>query len=277
MLLILVGLVAFVNLKSFPSYQDVVIQDIQFEVTPELVLHGKKLVDHDCAGCHKGTSSKYEGMKFEDLAAHEAFGTIYTPNITQHPEYGIGSYSEGELYRLLRTGVKKNGQVMLPIMPRYVTTSDEDIFAMIAYLKSEDPAVQASDKKHPAYQPSMLAKMLLNFMIQPASYKEKYPAKPAIADTLAYGAYAVNDLYGCYFCHSQSLEEWNLENPSQTPGYLGGGTSFKLIEYEVVSPSLIMDGESDVSQWTIEDLSTPLNTDNGPVSPPIKDRCTLIP
>ena len=254
LLLIILVFTLYVNFKSFPTYESVEIRDIKVNKSPEVIALGKKLVDHDCAGCHRGSAKQYEGMLFEDITANETFGDIYTPNITQHPDHGIGKYSEGELYRLLRTGVKKDGTVLLPVMPRYLTMSDEDLNAIIAYLKSNDEAIQPSAKEHPVYQPSLLAKVLLNFVIQPEAYKTNYPQKPSILDSLLYGAYAVNDLYGCFFCHSKSLEEWNMENPKLTPGYLGGGTKFTMVDYEVVAPSLLMDGKSNVSNWTSDEF-----------------------
>ena len=249
-----IGLGTFVQFSSIPSYPDVPILDINVPMDSLTLVQGKKLIDHDCAGCHRAGNGKYEGKFFEDLNAHETFGTIYTSNITQDDETGIGTYSEGELYRLLRTGIKKNGQIMLPIMPIWVSAADEDIYAMIAFLKSSDSSVQPSSKKHPTYEPSFLAKALTNFVVMPFPYKDQYPQKPALSDSVAYGAYMVNASYGCYLCHSASLETWDLENPTMTPNYLGGGAEFNMGDYTVVGPSLLMDGQSNVSDWTIDEF-----------------------
>jgi cytochrome c2 len=215
---------------------------------------GKKIVEHDCAGCHRPSGRQYTGGLFEDIKANEAFGNIYVPNITQDKNSGIGEYTEAELYRLLRTGVKKNGKVMLPIMPRFVLLAEKDIHAIIAYLKSADIGVQATATNYPDYQPSLLAKGLLSFVFKPYPYKEAYPEKPAITDAIAHGEYLVNAQLGCYFCHSQSLDTWNLEQPTLTPGYLGGGTAFVNEGYTVVSSSLLMDGQSDVSKWSEDEF-----------------------
>lgn len=252
-ILAIVGIAAFVNFKSFPNYnEEVPAPDLSVELTPERVNAGQALVHQNCAGCHKGPNAKFEGMLFEDKVALETFGTIYTPNITQDKEYGIGNYTDGQLYRLLRTGIKADGELMLPLMPRLTIAADEDIHAIIAYLRSDAAPVQASQKQHPPFQPTFLAKALTNFVFKPMPFKEEYPAKPALSDSIAYGRYLVNNSYGCYFCHSGGLDAWDLDNPPNTPGYLGGGTEFVFPEHVVVSPSLLMDGESDVSKWSVD-------------------------
>lgn len=255
LILLVLGFVAFLNFKSLPTYdQEIPAPELEVALTPERIELGRKLVDHDCAGCHRGTGRQLDGMLFEDVAARKAFGDFHTPNITNHPEYGVGRYTDGELYRLLRTGVKKNGQNMLPVMPRFVIASDEDIYAIIAYLRSGEPLVAPSDKQTPPAQHSLLAKALLSFAIKPYPMKDDYPETPPPTDSLAYGEYLVGARYGCYFCHSASLEAWELENPEQTPGYLGGGTEFVLEDYTVASPSLLMDGNSDVSNWSLDEF-----------------------
>jgi mono/diheme cytochrome c family protein len=254
-LIALIGFAAFLKFKSLPNYDtEFPAPDLEVALTPERIELGRKLIDHNCAGCHQGNGRQLDGILFEDEAALKAFGTFYTPNITNHPEYGVGRYSDGELYRLLRTGIKKTGENMLPVMPRFVIASDEDIYAMIAYLRSGEPLVAASDQQHPTWKPSLLAKALLSFAIKPYPMKETYPETPLASDSLAMGAYLVNARFGCYFCHSASLESWDLEDPPKTPGYLGGGTEFAMPDYTVVAPSLLMDGLSDVSKWSVDEF-----------------------
>lgn len=247
-------LFAYISLKGIPNYQDeVAIRDISVAGTPEQVARGKGLVIQDCAGCHRGPEQEQlAGLRFEDEAAQEAFGELYVPNITQDPDHGIGTYTDGELYRLLRTGIKRNGEPLLPVMPRYPTAAEADVLAMIAFLRSDDPAVQPSQRSHPAYQPSFLAKGLLNFVVQPIPYLEVPEERPPLRDSLAYGAYLVNDALGCYLCHSAGLDQWDLLNPSATPGYLNGGTVFLMPDYTVTAPSLLPLDTAAVAEWTAE-------------------------
>ena len=250
--LLVAGFLAFLKFKPLPNYSDVPLKEINITADSATLALGRKLVDHNCAGCHRPEGQVYAGGYFEDEAAHKAFGTLYVPNITQSMENGIGDYTAAELYRLLRTGVNKEGKPLLPVMPRYVIMADEDLKAIIAYLQSSDQAVLADETAQPPHKPSLLAKGLLSFAIKPFPYKEQYPAKPPISDPVAYGKYLVDAQMGCYFCHSAGLDKWDMENPVNTEGYLGGGTAFLVKEDTIVSPSLLMDGESNVSQWTKE-------------------------
>jgi mono/diheme cytochrome c family protein len=249
-----VVLFAYVSMSGLPNYQEeIAVRDISVAGTPEQVARGKALVVQACAGCHRGEhQEQFAGLRFVDEAAHATFGEVYVPNITQSEAHGIGLYTDGELYRLLRTGIKRNGEPLLPIMPRLPTTAEADILAMIAFLRSDDPAVQPVEKAHPPFEPSFLAKALLNFVVKPIPYQEVADQRPNLSDSLAYGAYLVNDAYGCYHCHSASLEEWNLLAPPQTPGYLAGGTAFQLAEYTVTAPGILPLDTAAVAEWTAE-------------------------
>jgi len=92
------------------------------------------------------------------------FGILQFPNITPDPETGIGRYTDGELARLLRFGVKPNGQALLPIM-EYQNISDEDIVAIISYLRSRPPV----RREIPPTDLNLMGKALKAFMFTPES------------------------------------------------------------------------------------------------------------
>src|SRR5262245_53437454 len=94
------------------------------EITPERVARGRKIVSLTCMNCHQDpTTGKLTGKQVMD--APKQFGTIFSKNITKDPVHGIGSWSDGELIYLFRTGVDRNGQYLPPYMPRYPLASDE--------------------------------------------------------------------------------------------------------------------------------------------------------
>lgn len=253
-LIAVIGLASFVSFTDTPTYASVEIPDIQVKMDSQSIALGQKLVESNCAGCHKSKAGTFEGIYFDDPDA-AAFGDIYSSNITQHPEHGIGAYSDGELYRLLRTGVKRNNDLMLPMMPLWVNCSDEDIHAIIAYLKSDHKAVQASETDHPDYEPTFLAKALMKFMFKPTPYQSSYPERPKPTDMVALGEYLVEGDYLCYFCHSGNIAEANLLAPKESPNYLGGGTVFNMPNgSEILATNLRMDGASNISNWSYEEF-----------------------
>ena len=69
------------------------------------------------------------------------FGTVYATNITPDKETGIGSWSDKDIIRAMTTGVRPNGEWILPIMPHeaYSGIAEEDIKALITYLRTLKP------------------------------------------------------------------------------------------------------------------------------------------
>jgi len=66
------------------------------------------------------------------------WGTTYARNLTPDPETGIGSWSEDDIVKTIRTGQRADGSEVLPPMPwpMYSNMPDEDAYAIAAYLKS---------------------------------------------------------------------------------------------------------------------------------------------
>lgn len=106
----------------------------------------------DCTGCH--TPGKLLGKP--DLARLLAgsevgfgipgLGTFYPPNLTPDRETGLGNWSEADIAKAVRTGVRPDGRVLAPIMPydNYGALTDADAAALAAYLKSLKPVRNAA-------------------------------------------------------------------------------------------------------------------------------------
>jgi hypothetical protein len=62
-------------------------------------------------------------------------GSFRARNITPA---GISRYTDGELFRVITTGVTKEGKAMFPVMPyhNYGRMDEEDIKSIIAYIRS---------------------------------------------------------------------------------------------------------------------------------------------
>src|SRR5690606_14763866 len=75
-------------------------------------------------------------------------GVFVSANITPS---GIGEWTDGELYRLITTGVKRDGNPIFPIMPyqSYGKLDPEDIKSVIAYIRTLEPV----ETNHPVSKP----------------------------------------------------------------------------------------------------------------------------
>jgi mono/diheme cytochrome c family protein len=74
------------------------------------------------------------------------FGTFYGPNITPHPEAGIGRWSESDFVRAMRQGERPDGANYFPAFPypSFTQISDEDLKHLWAYLRSLSPNSRAN-------------------------------------------------------------------------------------------------------------------------------------
>lgn len=101
----------------------------------------------DCAGCHNEGAFSPEPQKGYLAGGTVGFevpgmGIFYPPNLSSHPDAGIGRWSEADIVKALRTGERPDGRVLAPAMPwpAYSKLSDADMRALAAYLKSLPPS-----------------------------------------------------------------------------------------------------------------------------------------
>ena len=260
----------YVRFSDIPSYENKAL-DLSIDGDSALIAEGARMASMMCANCHRSKDGKLGGNYMADA---QSFGEIYASNITQHPDYGIADYTDGELVYLLRTGIKKNGQYSPPYMPKYPNLSDQDINALIAFLRSDHPLVQPSDNQPPECKPSYIAKILSRIAWKPLPYPEKEIFAPPASDEVAFGKYISTAKFDCYACHSGSFETMDVMVPENSAGYFGGGNEmFDLDGNTILSPNLTMDELSGIGNWTkdqfIRMVKTGVKPDGSSVSYPM--------
>ncbi len=103
----------------------------------------------DCAGCHTpgvflGKPDMQRPLAGSEVGFHiPGLGVFFPPNLTPDRETGLGSWSEADIVKAVRQGVRPDGRVLAPIMPykSYGRLTDADASALVAYLKSLKPVV----------------------------------------------------------------------------------------------------------------------------------------
>ncbi|MBE7491491.1 MAG: c-type cytochrome [Planctomycetes bacterium] len=109
----------------------------------DAIARGEYLVKHvmGCGhnDCHR---ADFGGGPVMD---QQPIGRVYAPNITAGEGSVTKDYTGKDWARILRHGVKKNGKRAL-VMPSedYVTFSDSDLAAAIAYIKAQPPVNRES-------------------------------------------------------------------------------------------------------------------------------------
>ncbi len=77
----------------------------------------------DCTGCHtpgtflgKPDMQRYLGGSEVGFQI-PGLGIFYPPNLTPDPETGLGKWSEADVIKAVRTGVRPDRRQLAPIMP----------------------------------------------------------------------------------------------------------------------------------------------------------------
>jgi mono/diheme cytochrome c family protein len=111
-----------------------------------LVKRGSYLVNGilTCGNCHtpKGPKGDIMAKAFSGgLSWDEPPFKVTAPNITPDKDTGIGKWSDADIKKLLRTGVRPDGVHIAMIMPTgfYHIMTERDLNAVVAYLRTLKP------------------------------------------------------------------------------------------------------------------------------------------
>jgi len=224
------------------------VKDLKVEVTKERIDRGKYLANHVlvCVDCHsKRDWSKYsgpiipgtEGMGGEVFDQKMGFpGKYIAANITP---YSLANWSDGEIYRAITSGVGEKNNTIFPVMPfeAYGTLDDEDIYCVIAYLRSI-PAIKNDI-------PASASDFPVNFLINTMA-KEGLPTKrPPLQDSLKYGKY-ITTASGCIECHTPVTDKGDL---IMEKAYAGGREFPMEGDGTSVSMNITFDKKTGIGEW----------------------------
>jgi hypothetical protein len=247
---ITLGIITFLCVLEFKYPAVGAAPDLRIKPDSGKIERGKYLANHVtvCIDCHSqrdwnifagpmipGTEGK-GGEVFNEK--HGFPGTFYSKNITPA---GIGSWTDGEIYRAITSGVSKNGKAFFPVMPymNYNIMDTSDTYAIIAYLRTLKPI----ENTVPESSPNFPVNFMLRTMPKPAHPKQK----PEKSDVLAYGKYLTN-IAACDGCHTPQEKGKAIEGM-----YLAGGFEFPLLTGGVVrSSNLTSDKETGIGAWSKE-------------------------
>jgi mono/diheme cytochrome c family protein len=198
LLVIVGGILHVVGNGRLATAPEVATSPVTVPSGADAVARGEHLVQvvSECVGCH---GDNLAGTVFMDEAP---IGYVAAPNLTAG---GIGAtYADADWERAIRHGVGGDGRALV-IMPShwYKNLSDEDLGAMIAYLK-QLPAVDNDLKARDITFPGTVIFGVLTADTLPVNmidHDNVGLVKPPEEPTLAYGEYLVN-IAACGECHS---------------------------------------------------------------------------
>lgn len=223
--------------------------ELKVELSLENIERGKYLANHVmlCIDCHstrdwslfsgpmvQGTEGK-GGETFDQKLGFP--GKYVAPNITP---YALQSWTDGEIFRAITSGVSKDGRALFNIMPHhnYGKLDKKDIEAVIAYIRTLEPIKTETEISSSDFP--------MNFIINTLPKEPSFSKIPPQSDKINYGKYIITAA-GCIDCHTK-------QEKGEFVGELySGGFEFRSPDGSVVrSSNITPDKETGIGSWTNE-------------------------
>lgn len=242
----LLGVGAYTYLMiEYPKDQP--IPELKIVPTAEMIERGKYLAEtsFSCLDCHSMRDPEKMSMPIvpgteyaggQDIG--EGAGFIPAKNITPDMETGIGSWTDGEIFRAITAGISKDGSYLSPNMP-YLAFRDADsldIIAIIAYLRTVKPIHNPVPERDIDFPLSFIFRTL--------------PTSPELTpldtnDPLAVGKYMGKP---CFMCHTP-----NHGGEFKMDEMFSGGVEFPMpFGGTVRTANITPDQETGIGSWTKE-------------------------
>lgn len=174
----------------------------------KLVARGEYLVEHvgGCGNCHTpyvddkpDTTRRLAGVFERHNVAN--VGKINSANLTPDVDTGLGMWTDAEIKRAIREGIRKDGAILFPNMPYYelVNMNDADLDAVVAYLRSVPPVRNEMTR---------VPYTLRTEPFKPITGDQMIPQTTLAATDPAYakaqrGRYLAS--FGCVHCHTPAI------------------------------------------------------------------------
>jgi len=248
LILIVIVVVSYITL-ALPNVGDP--ENIKVEITPQRLARGEYLADHValCTDCHsKRDYSKFAGPLIASSkgSGGEIFdgkvgfpGSVQVPNITP---YSLKGWTDGELFRAITTGERKDGSAIFPLMPwpYYAKMNREDVYSIIAYIRTLKPIA--------ASYPKAMLNFPLNILVHTMPQKAPLGEIPPTTDSVKYGEYICMTA-GCIECHSKS------DNGKIVKGMeFAGGHEYPVFGIVLRSANITPDKTTGIGTWKEADF-----------------------
>jgi mono/diheme cytochrome c family protein len=217
-----------------------------------------------CGNCHTpmGPKGPLPGM---ELAGGTVFDekpfTAYASNITQDKETGIGAWTDAQIAKAIREGIRPDGSLIGPPMPieLYRGISDSDLAAIVAYLRTVKPIA------------SKVAKSEYRMPLPPAYG----PPVTSVADVprsnkIKYGAYLAGPLGHCIECHTPMVGPGQRDYQKSTGA---GGFELRGPWGLAIAANITPHRETGIGKWTDAQIKRAITqgvrADGSPLNPPM--------
>jgi mono/diheme cytochrome c family protein len=186
------------------------------------------------------------------------FGTVYSTNITQDRETGLGAWTDQQIHDAMVKGISRDGSRILPVMPfeAYSGMAQEDLKALIAYLRTLKPVKKATPplKTWAPFVRSVGTPLYLKIFGRLSSAPVQAPRSG-----IERGRYLVEHVSLCSDCHTPRN---SIGVPNRSLSLAGASAKTGFLGEDV--PNITPDKETGIGDWKREDIAELLLTGTKP-------------
>jgi len=184
------------------------------------------------------------------------FGTVYSTNITQDKETGLGAWTDQQIHDAMVKGVRRDGSRILPVMPyeNYSGMAEEDLKTLIAYLRTLKPV--RKENLRPKVHVSIFRPLVTPLWLKLFGRLSTPPSK-APQSGVERGRYLVEHVSLCGDCHTPR----NFLMVPNRALYLAG---IKKGPFGEEIPNITPDKETGIGDWSRNDIAELLLTGTKP-------------
>lgn len=218
-LVVLIGVIFVMSNNKLGTGYTVTPDPVVVPTDEAAVARGQHFVEgvSACIGCH---GENLEGKMFID---DPSFARLPAPNLTSGAGGVGGNYTDSDWVAALRHGVAADGRTLFAMPSHwYYYLNDEDLGAIIAYLKTVPPVDNELPARSVAFMPT---RMLIAFGLFPTAVdliaQNGARPTPEAGPTVEYGEY-LSRVAACRDCHGNNLAGGTSQGapigPNLTPG-----------------------------------------------------------
>jgi mono/diheme cytochrome c family protein len=177
------------------------------------------------------------------------FGTVYSTNITQDKETGLGAWTDQQIYDAMVKGIRRDGSRVLPVMPyeKYSGMAEGDLKALIAFLRTLKP-VKKPTPELKTWAP--FARTLGTPIFLKIFGRFSNPPAQAPKSGVERGRHLVDHVSLCGDCHTPRNF---IGVPKQSLYLTGAGKKIGPLGEAV--PNITPDKETGIGEWKREDIA----------------------
>lgn len=186
------------------------------------------------------------------------FGTVYSTNITQDKETGLGGWTDRQIFDAIIKGIRSDGSRILPVMPyeKYSGMAQEDLTALVAFLKTLKP-VRKPTPELKTWVPFIRSLGTFVYLKLFGRFHSSPPQAPKVG--IERGRYLVEHVSLCGDCHTPRN---SIGVPQQSLYMAGAGEKIGPLGEAV--PNITPDKETGIGSWKREEIAELILTGNRP-------------